>query len=177
MAYVSARNGREDRQATLLRGGAGGKIREMKHLTLRQLVFALIVFGMLGLLVELVLLEHYEDWQQWIPLGLLAVGLIDTAILFRRTTAGSLRFFRGLMVVFVVTGGLGLYFHLTGNMEFALERDATLTGVRLLLKSVHGGTPILAPGALTQLGLLGLAYAFRHPASRGAAATPDANGE
>ena len=136
----------------------------MKHVTLRQLVFALIAFGMLGLLVELVLLEHYESWQQWIPLALLALGMLDVAILWRRTTAGTLRVFRVLMVTFVVVGGLGLYFHLAGNMEFALERDSTLTGVRLLLKSVHGGTPILAPGALTQLGLLGLAYAFRHPA-------------
>jgi hypothetical protein len=136
----------------------------MRHVTLRQLVFALIVFGMLGLLVELVLLEHYESWQQWIPLALLALGLLDVAILWRHTTAGTLRIFSGLMVVFVVIGGLGLWFHLAGNMEFALERDSTLTGARLLLKSVHGGTPILAPGALTQLGLLGLAYAFRHPA-------------
>ena len=136
----------------------------MKNLTLRQLVFGLIVFGMLGLLVELVLLEHYEDWEQWIPLVLLAAGLVDAAVVFRRASPGTLRWFRGLMVVYVLVGGLGLYFHLSGNMEFALERDATLSGLRLLLKSVHGGTPILAPGAITQLGLLGLAYAFRHPA-------------
>ncbi len=148
----------------------------MKNLSLRQLVFGLIVFGMLGLLVELVLLEHYEDWQQWIPLVLLAIGLVDAAIVFRRTSPGTLRWFRGLMVVYVVIGGLGLYFHLSGNMEFALERDATLSGLRLLLKSVHGGTPILAPGAITQLGLLGLTYAFRHPAL-GMAASGSADDE
>ena len=148
----------------------------MKNLSLRQLVFALIVFGMLGLLVELVLLEHYEDWEQWIPLVLLGIGLVDAAIVFRRTSPGTLRWFRALMAVYVLVGGLGLYFHLSGNMEFALERDATLSGLRLLLKSVHGGTPILAPGALTQLGLLGLAYAFRHPAL-GAATTGSAGDE
>jgi hypothetical protein len=145
--------------------------------TLRQLVFGLIVFGMAGLLVELILLEHYDGWRQWIPLVLLALGLIDVAIVFRRTTPGTLKGFRILMGLYVVIGGFGLWFHLSGNMEFALERDATLSGVRLLLKSVHGGTPILAPGALTQLGLLGLAFAFRHPALGRATATRGVDGE
>ena len=131
---------------------------------MRELLFALIVFGTFGLLIELILLEHYDGWRQWIPLTLLAIGLVDQAILWRRTTPGTLSAFRVLMGVYVVIGGLGLWFHLSGNMEFALERDATLSGLRLILKSVHGGTPILAPGALTQLGLLGLLYAYRHPA-------------
>jgi hypothetical protein len=144
----------------------------MRHLSLRQLVFALLVFGMLGLLVELVLLEHYEDWQQWIPLVLLGIGIADAAVLWRRATPASLRFFRALMGLYVVIGGLGLYFHLAGNMEFALERDATLSGLKLILKSVHGGTPILAPGAITQLGLLGLVYAYRHPAFAAFGAAP-----
>ena len=147
----------------------------MRDLTLRQLVFWLIVFGMAGLLVELILLEHYDGWRQWIPLILLALGLVVTAVLGRHTSPATLRAFRILMALYVVIGGLGLWFHLSGNMEFALERDATLTGVRLLLKSVHGGTPILAPGALTQLGLLGLAYAFRHPALGGGATRGAAN--
>lgn len=145
--------------------------------TLRQLVFWLIVFGMAGLLVELILLEHYDGWRQWIPLVLLALGLIATAVVGRNVTPATLKGFRVLMALYVVIGGLGLWFHLSGNMEFALERDATLTGVRLLLKSVHGGTPILAPGALTQLGLLGLAFAFRHPALSGASATRGADDE
>ena len=144
-----------------------------RNFTLRQLVFGLIVFGMAGLLVELVLLEHYDGWRQWIPLVLLGLGLIDVAIVFRNTTPRTLKGFRILMALYIVIGGFGLWFHLAGNMEFALERDATLSGLRLLLKSVHGGTPILAPGALTQLGLLGLAYAFRHPALGAASADDD----
>lgn len=142
-----------------------------RSFTLRQLVFALIVFGMAGLLMELILIEHYDSWQQWIPLVLLTLGLIDVGIVVHNTTPGTLKAFRVLMGLYVVIGGLGLYFHVAGNMDFALERDATLSGVRLILKSVHGGTPILAPGALTQLGLLGLAYAFRHPAFGGSSAT------
>lgn len=148
-----------------------------RDVTLRQLVFGLIIFGMAGLLVELILLEHYDGWRQWIPLVLLALGLIGGSIVLRRTTPGTLKAFRILMALYVAIGGLGLWFHLSGNMEFALERDSTLTGVRLLLESVHGGTPILAPGALTQLGLLGLAYAFRHPAFSGASAARGAADE
>lgn len=136
-----------------------------------------MVFGMLGLLAELVLLEHYEDWQQWIPLMMLGAGLLHAGVLMRHASPGVLKSFRALMIVYVAVGGLGLYFHLTGNMEFALERDATLSGIRLLLKSAHGGTPILAPGALTQLGLLGLAYVYRHPALGAPATTRSGHDE
>jgi hypothetical protein len=59
---------------------------------------------------------------------------------------------------------VGLYLHYRGNVEFALERDPSLSGARLLWKALRGATPALAPGALSQLGLLGLLYTYGHPA-------------
>lgn len=66
------------------------------------------------------------------------------------------------MAGFVVTGVAGLYFHYAGNVEFTLERDSTLSGAGLVWKALRGATPVLAPGALAQLGLLGLAYTYTH---------------
>jgi hypothetical protein len=68
------------------------------------------------------------------------------------------------MIVFFVVGALGVYLHLAGNVEFALERDPSLSGVHLLWKALRGASPALAPGALAQLGLLGLLYDYKHPA-------------
>jgi hypothetical protein len=38
---------------------------------LRQFLLLLISVGLLGLGVELVLMEHYEDWWQIVPLALI----------------------------------------------------------------------------------------------------------
>jgi hypothetical protein len=69
-----------------------------------------------------------------------------------------------VMLLFLVIGALGVYLHYRGNVEFATERDPSLTGLRLLWKALRGATPSLAPGALAQIGLLGLVFTYRHPA-------------
>jgi len=118
---------------------------------------------MIGLIFELVLLEHTESWKQWIPLAVLGAGLM-TAILVRlRPGRGAFQAFRAMMALFLVSGLLGLYFHYAGNVEFALERTPEVSGLALFWKSLKGATPTLAPGAMVQLALLGLVYAYRHP--------------
>ena len=136
---------------------------QRRDVTLRQIVLALLVAGMVGLAAELLLLEHFDSWQQWIPLVMLALGVPAAIVLWRAPSPRTIRVFRQLMSLMVVTGALGLYLHLQGNIEFALERDPGLRGIGLLWKAMRGATPTLAPGALAQLGLLGLAYTFRHP--------------
>jgi hypothetical protein len=79
----------------------------------------------------------------------------------------AVRFFQVIMSLCVVTGAIGVYLHYRGNVEFELERDGSLRGLRLFWEAIRGATPSLAPGALSQLGLLGLAYTYRHPALRG----------
>lgn len=132
--------------------------------SIRQLVLALVFLGLVGLEIELALLRHAESFSQWIPHIVLMIGLISTVLVFLRPAPGTLRFFQAMMWIFVIVGVLGLYFHFHGNLEFALERDPSLSGVRLLWKALRGATPALAPGALSQLGLLGLIYWYRHPA-------------
>lgn len=134
------------------------------RLSLRQLVLALVFIGIVGLETELALLRHAESFSQWIPHVVLIIGLISTVIVALRPVTTTLRVFQAVMVVFVVVGLLGLYFHYRGNVEFALERDPSLSGLRLLWKALRGASPALAPGALSQLGLLGLLYTYGHPA-------------
>jgi hypothetical protein len=132
--------------------------------TLRGLLLALLLFGIAGLVPELVLLEHYDSVEQWIPLVMLGLSLVATLGLWRRPSRRTLSIFRGVMMLCVVAGALGLYYHYAGNVEFALERNPSLRGLPLMLKAMGGATPTLAPGALAQLGLLGLVYGYRHPA-------------
>jgi hypothetical protein len=70
------------------------------------------------------------------------------------------------MAVFVAAGFAGVLLHYRGNAEFELEMRPSLAGSELFWKAVKGATPALAPLALTQLGLLGLASTYRHPLLR-----------
>lgn len=128
--------------------------------TLRQLVFAIIILGIVGLVAELLLIEHTESFTQWIPLISLIAGLGSSVWLALRPGRYALRTFQVVMAGFVLAGVAGVYFHFAGNVEFALERDSALSGASLVWKALRGATPALAPGALAQLGLLGLAYTY-----------------
>jgi hypothetical protein len=75
------------------------------------------------------------------------------------------------MLLLIVVGVLGVVLHLKGNIEFERETDPSARGLALLWHSLRGGVPLLAPGAMAQLGLLGLASAYRHPVLRAGAAS------
>ncbi|CAA9346762.1 MAG: hypothetical protein AVDCRST_MAG68-3968 [uncultured Gemmatimonadetes bacterium] len=131
---------------------------------LRRILLTIYFIGLAGLAAELFLLEHFGDVWQWVPLGLLAAGLLAGLALALRPGRAVVLAFRAVMAAFVAAGAVGAYLHLRGNVEFELESDPTLRGAALLWEALQGATPALAPGALAQLGLVGLALAYRHPA-------------
>lgn len=134
--------------------------------TVRAAVIALIIIGILGIGVELVLIGHYDENWQILPLVVLGLGLLATIPAWKHPSRGTLRFFQVVMLTFIVTGVLGIWRHYAGNVEWELERNSDLEGLKLFVESIHGATPILAPGAIAQLGLLGFVFTFRHPALR-----------
>lgn len=137
---------------------------DSKAISLRRGILLIFVIGTVGLGTELLLLDHFEEWRQQVPLVLLALGLVLLAIRLFYRGAIILRLFRLTMLAFVLGGIVGLWFHLSSNMEFELEMYPTLTGLELLSKALGGAMPALAPGALVQLGLIGFLYTYQHPA-------------
>ena len=133
---------------------------------MRRGVLLIFVLGAVGLGTELLLLRHFEEWRQQVPLALLAFGLVLLAVRVLYRGAIILRLFRLTMLAFVLGGMVGLWFHLSANMEFELEMYPTLSGLELLSKALGGAMPALAPGALVQLGLIGFLYTYQHPALR-----------
>lgn len=127
-----------------------------------SLLLALTLLGTVGLQVELAFLDHAESATQWIPHIVLGIGLLTILAFYIQPTPVSLKVFKLVMWIFILTGVLGVYFHFAGNVEFARERRPGLSGVELIWRSLRGATPALAPGALVQLGLLGLIFAYRY---------------
>ena len=119
------------------------------------------------------------DFVQALVGGGLVIAVLIAGALLARFTVGlvlgwiaqaamgspaTVRFMQGMMGLCIVAGVVGVWFHYSGNTEFELEMYPTMAGWELFKESMMGATPALAPGAMVQLGLIGLAWSFRHPA-------------
>lgn len=131
------------------------------------MILGLVVFGIVGLIPELLLLGHVDSFWQWAPIAALGAGLVAAGAVALRPAPATLRTFQAMMALFVVLGAVGFGLHFRGNLELEREIDPSARGARLWYGALSGATPALAPGALAQLGLLGLVYAWRHPAWSG----------
>jgi hypothetical protein len=129
----------------------------------RRILLLALVLGNAGLGVELLLLEHFENVWQTVPLVLIGCALVVLAWHAVDRRAAPVRTLQLLMVLFLAAGGIGMALHYQGNVEFELEMYPSRSGFELFRESMMGATPALAPGTMIQLALVGLAYAYRHP--------------
>jgi hypothetical protein len=127
------------------------------------MLLIILVLGLVGIAAELMLLQHYEDWTQLVPLALIGLALVSILWHALAPSAANVRVLQALMALFVFAGPIGMGLHYGANSEFEHEMDPSLTGYRLFMESLSGATPLLAPGSMVQLGLIGLVYTYRHP--------------
>ena len=132
---------------------------------IRRWLLGLVAFGLAGATAELLLLGHYDGPAQFIPLVLIGGGFGTAGWHVLTGSAASVFAFRVVMALLVLAGPIGVVLHYRGNLEFQLETDPTAHGFALFMKVLRAkAPPALAPGALSQIGLLGLVYTYHHPA-------------
>lgn len=134
-------------------------------MNLRRIIGAIFTLGVIGTLTELVLIAHTEDFWQWAPLLLLPAGILLFLVqaLFRKPA--FIHMFRIIMILCMLIGFVGIGLHSKAKMEFKLETNPGLSGWELISQTIRGATlpPVLAPGIMIQIGLLGWAYTLQHP--------------
>ena len=133
----------------------------------RALGLATLMLGIAGTATELLLIGHFDDVNQVVPLVLLALGLIIALWQAIAPGTASVRALQLTMAAFVISGAVGVLLHYQGNAEFELEMTPTLAGWELFRETITGATPVMAPGTMALLGLIGFAHAYRHPRRRG----------
>lgn len=136
--------------------------------TIRRVLAWTLVYGAAGLLTELILVGHYETPAQYVPLLLLGIVVMIGVVIIVAPTAGKLRILQMVLVVVVTSGILGIGLHLQHNETEERARDPLSSRLALLLRSLSGTSPVLAPGAMALLGVVGLAFTHRHPLFRAA---------
>jgi hypothetical protein len=126
----------------------------------RKLLLSLLAVGALGTSLELLFIGHFDGITQIVPIALLAAGLAAAAwhLASARASVAALRW---LMVLFVVSGGVGIVLHYRGNAEFELEMYPSMEGTELIGKTLTGATPVFAPGTMALLGGVGLVASYK----------------
>ena len=131
----------------------------------RVWLMAVLAFGVVGTFVELLLLGHYEELQQLVPLVLTGLAMAVLACHAVRPSAGSVRALQGLMTLFLLAGVSGVVLHMRGSAEFQREIDPAQPRWDVFKKVMRAkAPPALAPGTMMQLGLIGLVGVYQHPA-------------
>ena len=131
---------------------------------IRRALVAILIFGLVGTEIELFLLKHTDGFWQTLPVVLLGATVLLVVWATVRPGPVSLGTLRLVMGVFLVAGVIGVYQHFAGNVGYEKESNPGLSGAELYKLALMGSTPLLAPGAMLQLGLIGLLYTYRHPA-------------
>ena len=133
---------------------------------IRRLLLASLAGGIVGTAAELILLGHIDSATQWIPV--VALGAAVPLLLWHVARPGpfTVRLIRLLMYAYIVCGIIGVGLHYDGNVEFEHELHPKDAGLTFLRHALAGATPVLAPGSMMLLGLLGIAHTFRHPATQ-----------
>lgn len=131
--------------------------------SIRRMLLFTLVLGTVGNGVELLLLGHFEDWWQRVPLVLTVLLLLALLAVLLTRGATAMRALQGVLVLCAASGGLGALLHYRGNVEFELEMYPSMAGFELFREAMTGATPALAPGTMLVLALIGLAYTYRHP--------------
>jgi cation transport ATPase len=146
------------------RAGEGRHYESRTVSLIRAMLLVIFLLGSVGSGMELLLLNHIESLLQWIPVVLISLSLCVFAWHAIRGNTASTRAIQWTMVAFIAAGLTGVYLHYQGSVEFKLESNPSLAGWQLFWQAIRSKTPpALAPGVMIQLGLIGLAYTYRHP--------------
>ena len=130
----------------------------------RRALLTILVVGLVGAEIELLLLKHTDGFWQLVPVVAVAIAIAVVVWCVAAPSVPALTALRMVMVVFLIAGVVGVIQHFTGNIGYEKESNPGLAGAELYRAAAMGSTPLLAPGVMLQIGLVGLLFAFRHPA-------------
>lgn len=125
---------------------------------IKRVILLALLFMLLGTLLELYLLDHYEDTLQLIPLLCIGGALINLLILFFRKSQAIINLFKLVLVITSLSGIYGAFLHLQANYEFEQDMKPTANFWELFLESLSGALPTLAPMSMIVLALIGYSY-------------------
>ena len=131
---------------------------------IRKFLLATVILSLVATEIELLLIGHVLPLLQIIPVFLIALALGAMVWHAFSRNGKSMRVFQGTMVLCIISGFIGVVVHLAFSAATETKNNPNLSGMPLIKLALTGKAPPLAPAVMIQIGLIGLAYTYRHPA-------------
>lgn len=130
----------------------------------RRFLLVIVEFLCVGTVIELILEKHNKETLQFIPFVLCVAGFLSVLAVLILPQRNTINVLRAVMVVVVLGSLLGGLLHLRGNVEFVTEMRPNAAFGDVVIQSLMGAAPLLAPGILGLAGVLAIAATYYHPA-------------
>jgi hypothetical protein len=115
---------------------------------IRQFLLIISAGVFIMTVTELFFLSHWTETIQILPFVLSGWGLIALFLAYFRPSPATIKFLRGSMIVIGLCSLIGIYEHLSNNLGFQMEIQPNSTTWELVLATLEGANPVLAPGIL-----------------------------
>ena len=129
---------------------------------LRQFLLIISAGVFVMTVTELFFLSHWTETIQYLPFLLSGLGFMALVLAYFRPSRSTLLILRWAMAIIALCSLIGFYEHMSNNLAFQKEIQPNSTTWELILSTLEGGNPVLAPGILTLGAVIGLAATYRH---------------
>ncbi len=131
---------------------------------LRQFLLIISAGVFIMTVSELFFLSHWSETIQLLPFILSGLGLLTLSLAYFRPNRRTVTILRWSMIVIAACSLIGVYEHMANNFGFRMEIQPNATTWELILATLEGANPVLAPGILMLGAVIGLAAMYQHPA-------------
>jgi len=131
---------------------------------LRQFLLFISAGVFIMTVTELFFLSHWSETIQFLPFLLSGLGLITLCLAYFRPSPGTIAALRWSMIVIAACSLIGVYEHMANNLGFRMEIQPNATTWELVLATLEGANPVLAPGILMLGAVIGCAAVYQYPA-------------
>lgn len=137
-----------------------------EHVLARIRQFLLVISAVVFLMTvtELFFLSHWSETIQILPFILSGWGLITLALAYFRPSRQTMDLLRWSMIVIGLCSLIGVYEHMANNLGFQTEIQPNASAWELIMATLEGANPVLAPGILALGAMIGWTAAYRHSA-------------
>ena len=131
---------------------------------IRQFLLIISASVFIMTVTELFFLSHWTEAIQLLPFALSGWGLIVLVLAYFNPSPMTINILRWSMVVIGLCSLIGIYEHMANNLGFQMEIQPNATTRELIMATLEGANPVLAPGILMLGAAIGWTAAYRHSA-------------
>ena len=130
----------------------------------RQILLSISAAVFIMTVAELFFLSHWSETIQYLPFLLSGWGLISLFLAYFRPNPSTIRLLRWSMIVIGLCSLIGVYEHMANNLGFQTEIQPNAAVQELVMATLEGANPVLAPGILALGAAIGWTAAYQDSA-------------